>query len=109
MRKAESALTTPAATLAPAPAAALLVAPASRKRQKKAEAELEQDDGGGCFCGADHPRSVGITFNGMSHWATFNDSWIQCDDCDHWCHSQCAGFDEQSAEEAKTYSCPTCL
>ena len=77
--------------------------------EETAEGELEQDDGGGCFCGADHLQSVGITFNGMSHWATFNDSWIQCDDCDRWCHSQCAGFDKQSAEKAEVYSCPTCL
>ena len=89
-------------------AAALLEAPASRKRQKTAAAELEQDDGGGCFCGADHLQSVGITFNGMSHWVQCDDSWIQCDDCDRWCHSQCAGFDKQSAEEAEAYSCPTC-
>ena len=81
----------------------------SRKRQKTAEAELEQDDGGGCFCGAEHLQSVGITFNGMSHWVQCDDSWIQCDDCDRWCHSQCAGFDKQSAEEAEAYSCPTCL
>ena len=77
--------------------------------EQTAEGEAEQDDGGGCFCGADDLQSVGITFNGMSHWSTFNDSWIQCDDCDRWCHSQCAGFDELSAEEAESYSCPTCL
>ena len=77
--------------------------------EQTAEGELEQDDDGGCFCGTDHLQSVGITFNGMSHWATFNDSWIQCDDCDRWCHSQCAGFGKESAEEAEAYSCPTCL
>ena len=77
--------------------------------EQTAEGEVEQDDGGGCFCGVDDLQSVGITFNGMSHWSTFNDSWIQCDDCDRWCHSQCAGFDEQSAEEVESYSCPTCL
>ena len=54
----------------------------------------------GCFCDTDrHLPTNGISFEGV---------WIQCDDCNRWCHGECAGFDKVTVEEVETYSCPVC-
>ena len=49
-----------------------------------------------CFCGTDrHLPSGTLGFEG---------AWVQCDDCERWCHGECAGLSLQEAEAIEQLS-----
>ena len=58
----------------------------------------EDDDETYCFCGT--RRHLKSTFRGV---------WVQCDECQLWCHGECAKLRSMAqAERAEHYVCPLC-
>ena len=38
----------------------------------------------------------------------FNGTWIGCDECPRWCHSECVGLTADEAEACARFVCPEC-
>ncbi len=65
-----------------------------------------------CICGQNTaPLEVLTQIEGTSD--AKSDSWIQCDFCDSWWHSACAGITAQAVDAmcslASKYKCPKCI
>ena len=58
----------------------------------------EDDDEDYCFCGT--RRHLKSSFRGV---------WVQCDECELWCHGECARLRSfVQAERVESYVCPIC-
>ena len=60
------------------------------------------------------PHSVGRHACGElrhrpEHPLPFAGVWLCCDQCDRWCHAECAGIDGATIDDAEDYTCPRCL
>lgn len=59
----------------------------------------DEDEDVTCFCGKKYVTKRD------AKWNVQKESWVCCDVCDRWCHSQCAGTPEDFDGE---YVCPPC-
>jgi E1A/CREB-binding protein len=41
--------------------------------------------------------------------STPEEQWVQCDDCEGWCHQVCALFNGNRKHSSKSFSCPKCV
>ena len=78
---------------------------AAREREEAAAAaEREREEAEGwaeCFCGELRHRP--------EHPLPFAGVWLCCDQCDRWCHAECAGIDGATIDDTEDYTCPRCL
>ena len=78
-----------------------------RRREQAAAAEEEGPETNAeepveeiCFCGTDRHE--------LDNAYSFEGAWVQCDECERWCHGECAGLSLEEAEAIESYVCPVC-
>ena len=64
------------------------------------EAAEDKEEVGICFCGTDRHE--------LDNAYSFEGAWVQCDECERWCHGECAGLSLEEAEAIESYVCPVC-
>lgn len=79
-----------------------------RNAAKKLTFTLEEgddDDDGECFDDEQHDDPACIYCNSLYSKSKFREGWIQCQSCQLWAHTECAGVERRT----KMYKCELCM